>query len=175
MTSRRAFKHHEQKLARVLQFEPGHVGGRVASAQPVNRLGGTVRGSVVGAAGDPAAGGPGVLAGTVTAASTVTGTPQAVHPLAGALAAVATTTGTLTTAAGIAHPLAGTVAAITSTTGNPAAGHPLAGAVSAVVATVGTLTTATGVLQWSEYPAGYTWADHPASVTWADLDEPGAP
>lgn len=43
MTSRRAIKHFDQKASRALQFIPGHVGGRIASAQPVERRGGSVR------------------------------------------------------------------------------------------------------------------------------------
>lgn len=31
---------HQQRASRAFQFVPGHVGGRVASAQPVRRLGG---------------------------------------------------------------------------------------------------------------------------------------
>lgn len=39
MTSRRSIRSHQQRASRAFQFVPGHVGGRVASAQPVRRLG----------------------------------------------------------------------------------------------------------------------------------------
>ena len=55
MTSRRSIQQYEQRISRMLQFVPGHVGGRVSSAQPVERRDGTIRrGHAVGAAGVPA-------------------------------------------------------------------------------------------------------------------------
>lgn len=39
----------EERQSRALQFVPGHVGGRVASAQPIRRRGGTLREPSVGA------------------------------------------------------------------------------------------------------------------------------
>jgi len=39
VTSRRSMRSHQQRASRAFQFVPGHVGGRVASAQPVLRLG----------------------------------------------------------------------------------------------------------------------------------------
>ncbi len=54
MSSRRSIKPWEDRLSRQSQFRPGHVGGRVASAQPIRRRGGTLRGPAVGAAGTPA-------------------------------------------------------------------------------------------------------------------------
>lgn len=53
MTSRRALPGWDQRVSRVLQFIPGHVGGRVDSAQPVNRHIGTIQ-RPVGATGAPA-------------------------------------------------------------------------------------------------------------------------
>lgn len=35
MTSRRSMQTHAERVSRALQFIPGHVGGRVASAQPI--------------------------------------------------------------------------------------------------------------------------------------------
>lgn len=49
MTSRRSMTGHAERLSRALQFVPGHVGGRVASAQPIRRRGGTLRSASVGA------------------------------------------------------------------------------------------------------------------------------
>ena len=43
MSSRRSLKTAEQRLSRQTQFWPGHMTGRVDSAQPIRRLGGTVR------------------------------------------------------------------------------------------------------------------------------------
>jgi len=37
MTGRRSLATHAARESRWLQFEPGHVGGRVDSAQPVRR------------------------------------------------------------------------------------------------------------------------------------------
>jgi hypothetical protein len=51
VTSRRAVPGWDQRISRALQFVPGHVGGRVASAQPVIRRGGTLRREAVGAVG----------------------------------------------------------------------------------------------------------------------------
>lgn len=51
MTGRRAVRQWDERLSRALQFVPGHVGGRVASAQPIRRRGGTLRRVSVGAAG----------------------------------------------------------------------------------------------------------------------------
>lgn len=50
MTDRRSAQSAAARNSRALQFVPGHVGGRVASAQPVRRLGGTLRGPAVGVA-----------------------------------------------------------------------------------------------------------------------------
>jgi len=52
MTSRRAAPGYDQRLSRAFQFRPGHVGGRVASAQPVVRRDGTLP-LIVGAGGAP--------------------------------------------------------------------------------------------------------------------------
>lgn len=49
MTGRRAVRQWDERLSRALQFVPGHVGGRVASAQPIRRRGGTLRQASVGA------------------------------------------------------------------------------------------------------------------------------
>lgn len=49
MTGRRAVRQWDERLSRALQFVPGHVGGRVASAQPIRRRGGTLRRPSVGA------------------------------------------------------------------------------------------------------------------------------
>lgn len=49
MTGRRSMAGWEQRLSRALQFQPGHVGGRIASAQPVKRNGGMLRRPAVGA------------------------------------------------------------------------------------------------------------------------------
>jgi len=43
----------DQRLSRALQFQPGHVGGRVASAQPILRRGGTLRRPSIGSAYAP--------------------------------------------------------------------------------------------------------------------------
>lgn len=51
MTGRRPVTQWDARLSRALQFVPGHVGGRVASAQPIRRRGGTLRTPSVGAAG----------------------------------------------------------------------------------------------------------------------------
>ena len=51
MTSRRAVPGWDQRISRALQFRPGHMDGRVASAQPSRRRGGTLRREAVGAAG----------------------------------------------------------------------------------------------------------------------------
>jgi hypothetical protein len=56
MTSRRAMPGYDQRLSRALQFVPGHVGGRVASAQPVRRRGGTIRQAVGATGAAPASG-----------------------------------------------------------------------------------------------------------------------
>jgi hypothetical protein len=42
-----------ERVSRALQFVPGHVGGRVASAQPIRRRGGTLRSASVGAVAPP--------------------------------------------------------------------------------------------------------------------------
>lgn len=52
MTFKRAIPGYEQRLSRAFQFRPGHVGGRVASAQPVVRRDGSLR-TIVGAGGAP--------------------------------------------------------------------------------------------------------------------------
>jgi hypothetical protein len=49
MTSRRPIRGHTERVSRALQFIPGHVSGRVASAQPIRRRGGTLRQASVGA------------------------------------------------------------------------------------------------------------------------------
>ena len=43
MTGRRSIASWDARISRALQFVPGHVSGRVASAQPINRWGGTIR------------------------------------------------------------------------------------------------------------------------------------
>lgn len=53
MTGRRPMAGWDARLSRALQFQPGHVGGRVASAQPVRRNGGTLRRPAVGAMAAP--------------------------------------------------------------------------------------------------------------------------
>lgn len=53
MTGRRAVRQWDERLSRALQFVPGHVGGRVASAQPIRRRGGTLRQASVGAVALP--------------------------------------------------------------------------------------------------------------------------
>lgn len=55
MTSRRSRPTDAQRKSRALQFVPGHVGGRVASAQPVRRLGGTLRNPSIGTTAPPPA------------------------------------------------------------------------------------------------------------------------
>lgn len=54
MSGRRSLKVWEQRISRQAQFLPGHMSGRVDSAQPIRRLGGTVRRPWIGAAGAPA-------------------------------------------------------------------------------------------------------------------------
>lgn len=49
MTSRRRIPSGSERQSRLDQFRPGHVGGRVASAQPIRRNGGTLRRVSVGA------------------------------------------------------------------------------------------------------------------------------
>ena len=75
------------------------------------------------------------LAATVAAVGLVTGTPTAVHPVAGTISGTTTTTGAVTAV----HPLGGTVTSTTTTTGNPAAVHPLSGTAAAASATSGTI------------------------------------
>lgn len=72
MTGRRAVRQWDERLSRALQFVPGHVGGRVASAQPIRRRGGTLRQASVGAGGSPIAAPPaeGVFADYVDQAGT---------------------------------------------------------------------------------------------------------
>lgn len=53
MTDRRSLQTNNARVSRALQFVPGHVGGRVASAQPVRRLGGTLRTPSVGTMAEP--------------------------------------------------------------------------------------------------------------------------
>lgn len=53
MTGRRSIAGWDARLSRALQFVPGHAGGRVASAQPIRRRGGTLRQASVGASGAP--------------------------------------------------------------------------------------------------------------------------
>lgn len=53
MTGRRAVKPWPVKVSRAFQFVPGHVGGRVASAQPIRRRGGNLRQASIGATGVP--------------------------------------------------------------------------------------------------------------------------
>ena len=48
MTAQRSIAASDARDSRILQFRPGHVGGRVASAQPIARRGGTLRRPSVG-------------------------------------------------------------------------------------------------------------------------------
>lgn len=107
MTSRRAIPGYDQRVSRALQFVPGHLGGRVASAQPVRRRGGTIRREAVGAAGAA----PSFVEPTIferkVGYSPAAATPATIDTLAGftlstgdMVATVLMTTGTATPPAG---------------------------------------------------------------------------
>jgi hypothetical protein len=51
VTGRRPIRGHTERVSRALQFIPGHVSGRVASAQPIRRRGGNLRQASIGAVG----------------------------------------------------------------------------------------------------------------------------
>jgi len=53
VTSRRSMQTYSERMSRAMQFVPGHVGGRVASAQPIRRRGGNLRTPSVGAVAAP--------------------------------------------------------------------------------------------------------------------------